>query len=68
MVKVFAYVLPFLWSCLAFADEMRDAPIPEQMNWVGISVFMALFIGLPIGYGIFVWRKSKGKSDDNTQA
>ena len=64
MAKLIAYLLPFLWSCLAFADEVKDAPIPTEMNWVGIALFALIFFGGTAGFIFAVWWKARGKKDD----
>ena len=30
MTKLIACLLPFFWSCLAFAEDVKDAPIPTE--------------------------------------
>ncbi len=64
MNKLLATVLPLLWSCLAVADEVKDAPIPTEMNWVGVIGFAVVFFGLTIGFIVAVYLKSRGKSSD----
>jgi hypothetical protein len=69
MVKMILRALPFFWCCLAAAADVKDAPIPEQMNWVGIVLFALIFFGLTIGFIVMVWLKSRGKQpDDKPQA
>lgn len=68
MAKLIAGVLPFLWSCFALADEVKDAPIPTEMNWVGIIGFAVVFFGLSGGFILAVWLKSRKKDDaDSTK-
>jgi hypothetical protein len=64
MNKLLVTVLPLLWSCLAIADEVKDAPIPTEMNWVGIVGFAVVFFGLTIGFIVAVYLKSRGKNSD----
>lgn len=44
---------------LAYAEEIRDAPIPEP-NYVGIIVFLGLFFGIGIW---FMWKVMRNKGD-----
>ena len=61
MTKMIARALPFLWCCLAAAADVKDAPIPEQMNWVGIIAFAVIFFGLSGGFIFFVWKNARDK-------
>jgi hypothetical protein len=45
--------------CSAFADEVKDAPIPETMNTMGIAAFFILFIGMCVGFFAWMWWKNK---------
>jgi len=60
MKKLIAGALPFLWCCLAVAEDVHDAPIPTEMNWVGIIIFAVIFFGLSIGFVVMVWMKARG--------
>jgi hypothetical protein len=64
MIKLIACLLPFFWSCLAFAEDVKDAPIPTEMNWVGIAIFALIFFGGSFGFIALVWWKSRGKKAD----
>ena len=64
MTKLIACVLPLLWSCMATAAEVHDAPIPEQMNWTGIIAFAVVFFGLSAGFVFMVWKASRKKKDE----
>lgn len=64
MTKLIAYLLPFFWAGLAMADEVKDAPIPTEMNWVGIAIFAIIFFGGSIGFVFIVWWKSRSKKDE----
>ena len=61
MAKLIARILPFLWCCLAFATDLKDAPIPTEMNWVGIAVFAFIFFGGTAGFIFALWWKARGK-------
>lgn len=64
MKRILALALPYLWGALALADEVKDAPIPTEMNWVGVIGFAVVFFGLSGGFVFAVWWKSRGKKDD----
>lgn len=64
MANLIARVLPWLWAGLAMADEVKDAPIPTEMNWVGIALFALVFFGGTAGFIFAVWWKSRGKKND----
>ena len=64
MKKLIAYLMPFFWSGLALADEVKDAPMPTEMNWVGIALFAFIFFGGTADFIFAVWWKSRGKKDD----
>jgi hypothetical protein len=68
MKKTIALASTLFWSGLSIADEVKDAPIPTEMNWVGIIAFAAIFFGLSIGFIVLVWLKSRKKSDDKPEA
>ena len=68
MTKWIAYLLPFFWAGLALADEVKDAPMPTEMNWVGIAVFAFIFFGATAGFIFAVWWKSRGKKDGEKNA
>jgi len=58
------YLLPLLLSGAVLADEVKDAPIPTEMNWFGIIAFAVVFFGLTIGFIVAVYVKSRGKQAD----
>jgi len=64
MANLIARALPFLWAGLALADDVKDAPIPTEMNWVGIAIFAFIFFGGSIGFVVLVWWKARGKKED----
>jgi hypothetical protein len=64
MMKFLPYLLPLLLSGAALADEVKDAPIPTEMNWFGIIAFAVVFFGLTIGFIVAVFVKSRGKQAD----
>jgi hypothetical protein len=43
---------------------VKDAPMPTEMNWVGIALFAFIFFGGTAGFIFAVWWKSRGKKDD----
>jgi len=56
----FVSLLMLLVAGLARAAEIPDAPIPEP-NYVGILVFLGLFVGLGVW---FMWKVMRNKGDD----
>jgi cytochrome c oxidase subunit IV len=63
MTKMIAWILPFVWSTLAFAADVKDAPIPTEMNWTGIIAFAVIFFGLSGGFMFMVWKNAQKKND-----
>lgn len=49
-----------LMAGMTRAAEIPDAPIPEP-NYVGIIVFLGLFLGLGVW---FMWKVMRNKGDD----
>lgn len=68
MKKLIALASTLFWSGLTIADEVKDAPMPTEMNWVGIVAFAVIFFGLTIGFIVLVWLKSRKKPDDKSEA
>jgi len=48
----------------AYAADVHDAPIPESVNWVGITVFLVIFVGGCLGFIWMVWRNDKKTKQD----
>ena len=69
MARILSYLLPLLMLSSAYAD-VQDAPIPETINWVGIIVFLVLFVGGSVGFIWMVYRHDKKtkQSENNPQA
>lgn len=44
---------------LAFAQEKADAPV-EHASGLTVVVFLALFVGSIVAYGVYLWWKAKG--------
>lgn len=65
MTKLMAWTWPLFWSGLAFAADVKDAPIPAQMNWAGIIAFAVIFFGLSGGFVFVVWKNGRKKTDEN---
>lgn len=53
MARFLAHILPLLMLSSAYAADIKDAPIPESVNWIGIIIFLAIMVG---GSGWFFWR------------
>ncbi len=52
MARFLAPLLPLLMLTSAYAMDVKDAPPPESINWIGIIIFLVLFIG---GSVVFIW-------------
>ncbi len=64
MNRIVAGVVTALVFCCSHAADVKDAPIPTQMNWVGIGLFMLVFFGLSIGFVYLVWKQSRKKEGE----
>jgi len=59
MAKRFAWLLPILMSCVAYAQSSSaDAP-SEQASPITVIVFLVLFIGGCVGYIGFTWWRGR---------
>lgn len=65
MAKLIACALPLLWSCLAAAADVHDAPVPAEMNWAGVIAFALIFFGLSGGFVFMVWKNGRKKAGEN---
>jgi hypothetical protein len=64
MTRFIAGIYSLLVFCSAYADEVKDAPIPDHANVLGIAIFFILFIGLCAGFfGYMWWRHKHGKEE-----
>ena len=64
MNRLIAALYSFFIAFAAFAEDVKDAPIPEHTDVVGIAVFFILFIGLCVGFFGYMWWKHKhGKEE-----
>ena len=59
MARFLAHLLPLLVLGSAYAMDVKDAPPPESVNWIGIVVFLGLFLGMCVGFIWLVWRNDK---------
>lgn len=60
MTKLIAFCVSMFMLGAAHAMEVHDAPIPEP-NYLGIVIFLVLFVGGSVWY---IWRiMSKDKRD-----
>jgi hypothetical protein len=64
MARFFARILPLLAMSSAYAADVHDAPIPETINWLGISIFLVLFFGGTVAFFWLLWRKEKKTRQD----
>ena len=59
MTRLISGLCSFLVFCPAFAEDVKDAPIPTTMNVMGIVVFFVLFVGMCVGFFVWMWWKNK---------
>ncbi|MEK7874619.1 MAG: hypothetical protein AAB325_00275 [Pseudomonadota bacterium] len=59
MARFLAHLLPLLVLSTAYAMDVKDAPIPESINWVGIIIFLVLFVGGSVGFIWMIYRHDK---------
>ena len=66
MARFLAHLLPLLMLSSAYAVDVKDAPIPESINWVGIIIFLVLFVGGSVAFIWMIYRHDKKtKQDEN---
>ena len=59
MARFLAHLLPMLMLTSAYAADIQDAPMPESINWVGIIVFLVIFVGGSVGFIWMIYRNDK---------
>ncbi len=64
MTRLIAGFYSFLIAFSAFAEDVKDAPIPEHTDVVGITIFFVLFIGLCVGFFGYMWWRHKNNKED----
>lgn len=57
MARFLAFIFPLL--ALNFAYAADDAPLPESINWIGITIFLVIFLGGCVGFFWLLWRNEK---------
>jgi protein-S-isoprenylcysteine O-methyltransferase Ste14 len=67
MARFLAHLLPLLMLSSAYAVDVKDAPIPEAINWVGIIIFLVLFVGGSVGFIWMIYRHDKKTKQDEKQ-
>ena len=70
MARFLAHLLPLLVLSTAYAMDVKDAPIPESINWVGIIIFLVLFVGGSVGFIWMIYRHDKktNQGENNPQS
>jgi hypothetical protein len=66
MIKILSSIFLFLLSSPLLAvvrDEPASAPV-ETVSMVYVVVFGILFVGMIIGFFIYLWMNDKGGSQD----
>ena len=64
MTRLISGLCSFLVLCSAYAADVKDAPIPETTNVWGIVIFFILFVGMSVGFFVYMWWKSKNKKEE----
>lgn len=64
MARFLAPFLSLLMLTSAYAMDVKDAPIPETINWVGITIFLVIFVGGCLAFIFMVWRHDKKTKQD----
>ena len=59
MTRLLAGLVPLLVFCSAYAEDVKDAPIPTEMNMMGIAIFFILVVGMCAGFFVWMWWKNK---------
>ncbi len=59
MARFLAYLLPLLVLSSVCAADVQDAPVPESVNWIGIIIFLVIFVGGSVGFIWMVFRNDK---------
>ena len=59
MARLFAHIFPLLVLSSAYAADVHDAPMPETTNWIGIIIFLVVFVGGSVGFLWAIWRNDK---------
>jgi hypothetical protein len=54
----------FFMMVFAYAADIKDDPIPDEPNWLGIIVFLVLMFG---GGGWYMWKVMSAKSKDENK-
>ena len=55
MTRLIAALYPLFIAFSAFAEDVKDAPIPDHTDVLGITIFFVLFIGLCVGFFAYMW-------------
>ncbi len=64
MTRLIAALYPLFIAFSALAEDIKDAPIPEHTDVLGITIFFVLFIGLCVGFIAYMWWRNKhGKEE-----
>jgi Mg2+ and Co2+ transporter CorA len=64
MTRAISGLYTFLVLCSAYAADVKDEPIPETTNVLGIAIFFIVFFGLCIGFFVWMWWKNKHNKEE----
>ena len=59
MARILAYLIPLLMLTTAYAADIQDAPPPESVNWIGIIIFLVIFVGGSVAFIWMIYRNDK---------
>jgi hypothetical protein len=58
MLRLISRLSPALASVTAYAQSTAEAPV-EKANGATVVLFLLLFVGMCVAYGVWAWRNSK---------
>lgn len=61
MARLLSFVLPFLMYGSAFAEEPQD--LPPTVGTGGIVLFLVLFVGMCVGFFVYLWWSEKKRKE-----
>ena len=64
MTRLIAGLYSFLIAFSAFAEDVKDAPIPDHIDVTGIVIFTILFVGLCVGFFGYMWWRHKHNKEE----
>ncbi len=69
MSRYWFALVPFLAACLAYAqDDGAAIPPSETVSVIWVAVFGVLFVGMIVGFFVYLWwneKKNKNKGNED---